>query len=173
MKKIALPLLVFSVVTSDASMADEKPWENSFSSEKGSLRYQHGSLEAECSDGAGYAKFLSAAIDNLIRIQDLNVTEIKADDSMLSVDPNADPADITIYDDSGYLNGSVLGRDVPSEARKTLIEDVRRHTTLTALKYKADYEKKSFGDEFPDSVQREVWDFCMSQGEAMLRNYQN
>lgn len=173
MKKVTLSLLVLSVVTSAASMADEKPWKNSFNSEKGSLRYQHGSLEAECSDGAGYAKFLSAAIDNLIRVQDLNVAEIKADDSILSVDPNVEPADVIIYDDSEYLNGSVSGSDIPSEARKALINDIRRHTTLTALKYKADYEKKSFGDDFPDSVQKEVWDYCMSQGEAMLRKYQN
>ncbi|WP_339616619.1 hypothetical protein [uncultured Gilvimarinus sp.] len=171
MKKIAFSLLVFGVVTSAASMADEKPWKNSFDAEKSGLRYQQGSLEFECSDEAIYAKYLSAGISALIRFQGLKVEDIKADESIISVDPNDGEETVMFYDDSKYLNGSVSGSDIPSDVKSALADNVRRNTTLVALKYRADYEGKSFGDDFPDTTQREVWDFCVSQGEAMLRNH--
>ncbi|WP_339897265.1 hypothetical protein [uncultured Gilvimarinus sp.] len=112
-------------------------------------------------------------MDNLIRIQNLNVEDIKSDESVISVDPNGDMAEFSLYDDSEYLNGSVSGSDVPSDVKSGFGDDVRRNTTLVSLKYKSDYKGLSVGDDFPTSVQKEVWDFCLSHGEAVLSQYQH
>ncbi|WP_041523886.1 hypothetical protein [Gilvimarinus agarilyticus] len=171
MKRVVISWLV--ACSAGAAMASENPWKNSFSADKGGFRYEKGSLESSCSDEASYAKYLSAAMDNLIKVQSLNVGDLKSDDNIVSIDPNGDKAEFKLYNDSEYLDGAVSGSDIPDDVKNEFSDTVRRHTTLTALNYKADYKGLSFGDEFPDSVQAEVWDFCISRGEALLSDYKN